>query len=168
MPDIHWTVTMVEERFVDAADTMKRLPDVRVPGHFSTWPKMLYEFADLVGQEPPPFTRVRPTAESISRMEETLDWLKWLEPADRKIIWLRAAGERWKTICWKAGLARAAAHEHWVYALCVVAARLNGRKVPTNMSKRRLIETSLATDAAKLSENDLQDTFRADRTGAWD
>ncbi|MBZ0089300.1 MAG: DUF6362 family protein, partial [Thermoanaerobaculia bacterium] len=147
------------------AGSKKRLPDVRVPGHFNTWPKMLYEFADLVGQEPPRFTRVRPTAESISRMEETLDWLKWLEPADRKIVWLRAAGERWKTICWKAGLARAAAHEHWVYALCVVAARLNGRKVPTDMSKRRLIETSLATDAAKLSENDLRDTFRADRIG---
>jgi hypothetical protein len=168
MPEIHWTVTMVEERFVDAADTMKRLPDVRVPGHFNTWPKMLYEFADLVTQAPPTFTRIRPTAEAITRMEETLDWLKWLEPADRKIVWLRASGERWKEVCWKAGLKRAAANEHWVYALCVVASRLNGKKVPTNMSKRRLIETSLATDAAKLSENGLQDTFRADRIGTWD
>lgn len=53
MPEIHWTVTMVEERFDAAADTMKRLPDVRVPGHFNTWPKMLYEFADLVGHERP-------------------------------------------------------------------------------------------------------------------
>jgi hypothetical protein len=139
---------MVEERFVDAADTMKRLPDVHVPGHFNTWPKMLYEFADLVTQAPPTFTRIRPTAEAITRMEATLEWLKWLAPADRKIVWLRASGERWKEVCWKA-----------------VASRLNGKKVPTNMSKRRLIETSLATDAAKLSENGLQDTFRADRIG---
>ncbi len=165
MPDIHWTVTMVEERFVDAADTMKRLPDVHVPGHFNTWPKMLYEFSDLVGQEPPGFTRVRPTAGAISRMEETLDWLKWLEPADRKIVWRRALGEPWKQVCFKAGLKRAAAHEHWVYALCIIAARLSGKRVPSNMSKRRFIETSLATDAAKLSENDLQDTFRTDRIG---
>lgn len=165
MTETHWTVTMVEERFVDAADTMKRLPDVRVPGYFNTWPKMLYEFADLVGQEPPRFTRVRPTAEAISRMEETLDWLKWLESVDRKIVWLRACGERWKQVCWKAKLQRAAAHEHWVYALCIVAARLNGKRPPTNMSKRRFIETSLAGDAAKLSENGLQDTFRADRIG---
>jgi hypothetical protein len=37
--------------------------------------------------------------------------------------------------------------------------------VPSKISKRRFIETSLAIDAAKLSENDLQDTFRADRIG---
>ncbi len=165
MPEIHWTVTMVEERFVDAADTMKRLPDVRVTGHFNTWPKILYEFADLVGQEPPRFTRLPPTAEAISRMEATLEWLNWLQPADRKIVWLRADGQRWKQVCWKAGLQRAAAHEHWVYALCVIAARLNGNRVPSNVSKRRFIETSLATDAAKLRANDLQDTFRADRIG---
>jgi hypothetical protein len=32
---------MIEERFVEAADVMKRLPDVCVPGHFNTWPRML-------------------------------------------------------------------------------------------------------------------------------
>lgn len=168
MRDAQWTPSMVEERFVDAADTMKRLPQVRVPGYFNTWPKVLYEFADLVGQEPPRFTRVRPTAKAISQMEEAMEWLKWLEPVDRKIVWLRASGERWKTICWKVGLARAAAHEHWVYALCVVAFRLNGRQVPRKVSRRRLIERALATDAAKLSENSLQDTFRADRIAALD
>jgi hypothetical protein len=77
--------------------------------------------------------------------------LKWLEPVDRKIVWLRAYGERWKQVCWKAKLQRAAAHEHRVNALCIVAARLNGQKALINMSKRRFIEISLATDAAKLS-----------------
>ena len=45
---------------------------------------------------------------------------------DAKIVWLRASGQRWKEICWKVGLARAAANEHWLYALCVMAHRLNG------------------------------------------
>lgn len=139
MPETQWTPSTVEERFVEAADVIKRLPEVRVPGYFNTWPKIIYEFGDLVEQEMPRFSRPRPSPAAISRMEATLDWLKWLEPIDAKIVWHRASGERWKTVCWKVGLARAAAHEHWLYALCLVAWRLNGRRLPRNVSKRRLI-----------------------------
>ena len=49
-----WTAKMVEERLVDAAQVMRRLPSVRIPGYFNTWPKMLVEFADRVGQKPEP------------------------------------------------------------------------------------------------------------------
>ena len=72
-------------------------------------------------------------------MEQTLEWFKWLEPPDTKIVWLRASGERWKTVCHEVGLARAAAHEHWVYALCVVAWRLNGRKPPGKGSRASVV-----------------------------
>ena len=50
MPDIHLTPSVIEERFIEAAEVMKRLPEVRVPGYFNTWPKMVVEFADRVGQ----------------------------------------------------------------------------------------------------------------------
>lgn len=139
MADTRWTPSVIEERFVEAADVMKRLPDVCVPGYFNTWPKVLREFADLVGQETPRLRRPPPAPDAISRMEETLDWLKWLEPIDRKIVWLRASGERWKTVCWEVGLQRAAAHEHWLYALCVITWRLNGRRVPGKRSRRHVI-----------------------------
>jgi hypothetical protein len=147
MTERRWTESMIEERFVEAADVMKRLPDVCVPGHFNTWPRMLYEFSDLVSQEPSRITRVRPNAAAISRMEETLDWLKWLDTIDRKVVWLRASGERWKTVCWKVWLHRAAAHEHWLYALCVIAWRLNGHHLPKGLSKRRFIERTIAASA---------------------
>ena len=49
-----WTAEMVEERLVDAAQVMRRLPPVRVPGYFNTWPTMVVEFADRVGQHPEP------------------------------------------------------------------------------------------------------------------
>ena len=62
-----------------------------------------------------------------------------LEPIDAKIVWLRASGTRWKEICWEAGRARAAAHEHWLYALCVIAWRLNGRAAPKGVGRRELI-----------------------------
>jgi hypothetical protein len=80
-----------------------------------------------------------PPAAAISRMEATLSWMPWLEPIDAKIAWLRASGTRWKEICWEVGLARAAAHEHWLYALCVIAWRLNGRSGLTRLGRRAAI-----------------------------
>ena len=144
MPEIKWTPSLIEERFVEAADVMKRLPEVRVPGYFSTWPKMLHEFADLVGQEAPRLRRPPPAPDAISRMEEALGWLVWLEPMDRKIVWLRASGERWKTVCWTVGLSRQTAHQHWLYALCVIALRLNGRRIPRKRSRQFVVERTRA------------------------
>jgi hypothetical protein len=129
MPEVNWTPSLIEERFIEAADVMKRLPDIRVPGYFNTWPRALREFGDLIGQEPQKLRRPPPSPDAISRMDETLSWLVWLEPSDRKLIWLRANGERWKVVCWKLGLARSAAHQRWLYGLCVIALRLNNRKI---------------------------------------
>lgn len=139
MSDIHWTPSLVEEWLAEAADVLKRLPDVRLQGYYSVWPQIAQEFADLVGQEPPRMRRPYPAPDAITRMEETLSWTIGLDPVDAKIIWLRAFGERWKMICWTVGLQRAAAHEHWVYALCVIAWRLNGRKIPGKRSRSTVI-----------------------------
>lgn len=147
MPNVNWTPSLIEERFVEAADVMKRLPNVRVPGYFNTWPKVLREFADLVGQEPVPMRRPRPSPEAISRMEETLGWLLWLEPMDAKIVWRRATGERWKAICGIVGLTRSAAHQHWIFALCVISLRLNGRRIPSKRSRQFVIERTRAAAA---------------------
>lgn len=84
--------------------------------------------------------RVLPSPAAISRMEETLIWTVGLDPVEGKIIWLRAHGKRWKTICWTVGLQRSAAHQHWLYALCVIAWRLTQRHVPKLRSKRYVIE----------------------------
>jgi len=140
MPEKQLTPSEIEARFVDAADVMKRLPGLRVPGYFNTWPTMMKEFSDLVGQEPVRMRRPPPPPDAISRMEQTLEWLRWLEPEDARIVWMRASGERWKAICWKVGLARTAANQRWVYALCVIAWRLSGARGRPEASRRRLIE----------------------------
>ena len=139
MTEFQWTPSLVEARIVEAVDVLKRLPEERMQGYYSTWPRIVPEFSDLVGQEPPRLKRPPPSPGAISRMEETLEWPKLLEPQDARILWLRAAGERWKTICWKVGLQRAAAHEHWLFGLCVLAWKLNGRQVPSKRSKRYVI-----------------------------
>ena len=162
MPDICWTPSMIEERFVEAAEVMKRLPEVRVPGYFNTWPKMVVEFADRVGQEPPRLRLPPPAPDAISRMEETLSWLAWLDPVDAKIVWLRATGERWKAVCWKVGLARSAAHQHWLYALCVIVLRLNGRKVPSKRSRQFVVVSAQTRECENWSEKCPRTLFERD------
>ncbi len=134
-----WTPSHVEERLVEAAYVLKRLPAERRRGYFNVWPRMRVEFADLVGQTPEPMRLPPPSAAAISRMEETLSWTVGLDPIDGKIVWMRAHGERWKAICWAVGMQRSAAHEHWLYALCVIAWRLDGRRLNRNHSKRHVI-----------------------------
>ena len=133
-----WTPSLVEERLSEAAFVLKRLPADRRRGYFNVWPQIVHDFADKVGQEPRPM-RVLPSPAAISRMEETLSWTVGLDPIDGKIVWMRAHGERWKAICWAVGMQRSAAHEHWLYALCVIAFRLNGRRLNRAHSKRHVI-----------------------------
>jgi hypothetical protein len=134
-----WTASLVEERLVEAADVLKRMPPVKVRGYFNTWPTIVHDFGDLVGQEPQRLKRPYPSAAAISRMEETLGWTVGLDAIDAKIVWLRAYGERWKDVCWRVGLGRTTAHEHWLYALCVIAWRQNGRRLSKNPSYRSVL-----------------------------
>jgi hypothetical protein len=140
MAEQRWTASLVEERMVEAADTLKRLPEERVRGYFSTWPTVIRDYWEAFGREDVRLRRGPPSAAAIDRMDEALAWLAWLDPAEARIVWLRASGERWKTVCWKVGLARTAAHQHWIYALCVISWRLNGRRLPHNISRRRVVE----------------------------
>ena len=135
----NWTIEIVEERLVEAAAVIRRLPPVRVPAYFNTWPQMVVEFADRVGQQPEPMRLPPPSPSAISRMEETLGWLRWLEAEHAKLVWARADRTPWKAICWQFGVARATANRRYQYGLSVIAWRLNGRKVPAKWSRRFLV-----------------------------
>ena len=149
MTKIRWTPSLVDEHLTEAADILKRMPEVKAQGYFSTWPQWTYDFGDLVGQETPLLRRPFPSAAAISRMERTLSWTVGLDPVDAKIIWLRAYGTRWKIICGKVGLARTAAHEHWLYALCVIAWQLNGNSKGENWSRQKVISLSFTDRFAR-------------------
>lgn len=116
----------VEDRLIEAAAVVRRLPSMRVPGYFNTWPKMTVEFADRVGQQPEPMRLPPPSPAAITRMEEALLWLRWLEVDDAKLVWAR-------------GVARATANRRYQYGLSVVAWRLNGRRVPGKRSMQSTI-----------------------------
>ena len=64
----------------------------------------------------------------------TLLWLRWCEPADARLLWLRANRRPWKPICWELGISRATANRRWQYGIAVIVWRLNGRRVPRKRS----------------------------------
>lgn len=147
-----WTPSLVEERLAEAAAVLRRLPAQKRQGYFNTWPDYLPEFSDLVGQAPRQTSLPPPSPSAISRMEETLPWTIGLDPIDGRIVWMRAHNAQWKAICWKVGLQRSAANERWLYALCIIAMRLNRQPVPKNRSRRYVIER-------------MRDVFAADKWG---
>jgi hypothetical protein len=144
-----WTPKLVELRLAEAASVLKRLPEDRRLGYFNTWPQYRHDFADLVEQEPRETSMPPPSPTAISRMEAALEWTFGLEPIEGAIIWMRARNVPWKTICWKVGLQRSAAHENWMYGLCMIALTLNQQRFNRKLSKRRIIELANASKATR-------------------
>ena len=67
-----------------------------------------------------------PLPEQINEMEEVLfTWLKWLEPDERRLVWLRAERVRWKVICHRFRVGRTKAWEMYGAALGKILAKLN-------------------------------------------
>jgi hypothetical protein len=146
MDEIKLTPTEVDNRIAAGADVLGRLPNVTIQGYASTWPPVVREYWESYGMAEVVLRRPPPSAAAIDRMDQALGWLRWLDPVDARIVWHRANGDRWKVVCWKVGMARSAVHQHWMYALCVIAWRLNGRNVPRNISKPALIARTRAAE----------------------
>ena len=114
----------VEDRIHDAARTLRRLPEERVQGYFSTWPKIKRDEMEILQMEKEPM-RIRPSTDDITEMEEVLFvWLRWLEVDERKLVWKRAERVRWKLICNQLGVGRTKAWEMYKCALGKIAARI--------------------------------------------
>ena len=79
---------------------------------------------EIAAMEPEPM-RVPPSPAAITRLEQTFDWVLWIETAERKLIWSRAARVPWKQISGELGCDRTTAWRRWQLALTKIAARLN-------------------------------------------
>ena len=120
----HWTKKDVEEHFEEAVYTLKKLPDFKVPGYFSTWPEIERTREEKLREMKFP-AKVHATSAQVTRLEQTFDWMMWITEAERKLIWKRANRTRWKTICWELGCDRTTAWRKWSIGLEKIAARLN-------------------------------------------
>lgn len=88
----------VMDRFVEAADCLRRLPGGYKKAKLTSWPDVVQSTAEAYGYNP---VRSRPGAPSpaaISRMDECLLWLFDLTAEERKIIWARACKISWRRL----------------------------------------------------------------------
>lgn len=126
-----WTPKLVGERLEEAADVLARLPEERARGLYDPWPRLVVE----------PSRWVHPAAaapEAIDRMDEALGWLCWLDPDERRLVWLRAEGLPWKWITRRLGVGRTTAWQRWTMALLKIAVRLNAADEQKRPNKKAL------------------------------
>lgn len=95
-----WTLPDIRYRLTEAADTLRRLPmpqrgrplEIR-----AAWPDVVYEWS-AYGYTPSQLRAAVPSAIEITRLDETLQWLHWLNRDQRMILWARANGWTWRKI----------------------------------------------------------------------
>ena len=101
----------IEDRFEEAALTLRRLPNPPGSGprgYGGSWPEYVQEAKHAYGYGEARM-RVVPSAADIQKMEDCIAWLHLLDPEDARIVWLRAEGVRWRQVCYRAGVVRSTA-----------------------------------------------------------
>jgi hypothetical protein len=114
----------VAEHFEEAFRTLRRLPPVKAQGFSNAWPDFVRSAKEIAAMEPEPM-RVWPSPSAITRLEQTFDWVLWIDEPERRLIWSRAARVPWKQITFELGVDRSTAWRRWQLALTKIAARLN-------------------------------------------
>jgi hypothetical protein len=67
----HWTKEDVKDHFEEAVYTLKKLPDFKVPGYFSTWPEIEYTPQERMKQMKFP-AKLHATPEQVTRLAYNL------------------------------------------------------------------------------------------------
>ena len=78
-----WTRDLVEERIIEAAAVLRRLPGPRSQGYFGTWPEIQRTAKEIAEGMPRPMRLPPPSTAAITRMEEAITWNRFLEPRRR-------------------------------------------------------------------------------------
>lgn len=123
-----WSAELVEKRFEEAFITLKKLPPVMTQGYYNLWPDIKYSKIELLMQKPGPI-RLKALPEDISKLEETMQWIVWVDIPERKLIWQRAARVPWKVICWETNRGRTTLWTQHKNALEQIAQRLDGMDI---------------------------------------
>lgn len=118
-----WTAEQVAQRFEECVATLRKLPEERSLGYVSYWPEIKYDQRELARQEAQPI-RLRATPDQITRMEETMSWVSWINHGERKLVWLRAYRTPWRAISRETGFPRTSAQRYWRGALIKIAEQL--------------------------------------------
>ncbi len=133
-----WTVEDIAARFDEAFDVLSVLPNPKSLGYAKRWPITLYLPRELERQTPAAM-RIAATPQQITRMEETLTWITWVEPDVRHLIWLRAEALPWRTIACRRGLPKTTAERYWRRGLQVIADKLTAMQYVSHTEDALLV-----------------------------
>ena len=131
-----WTVEDVRARIVEAMDTLRRLKfphngappiDLR-----SSHPEPLDEWS-AYGWTDEETRPAPPSPQAISRLDETLPWLLWIEwPRQRSAVCLRARGWPWRRIGRAIGYSHEGARQIEAEGIFQILERLNDGNFPVD------------------------------------
>ncbi|MBF0263522.1 MAG: hypothetical protein HQL97_16985, partial [Magnetococcales bacterium] len=135
-----WTQKMVAEQLEEAVTTLQRLPmpGSKPAGYGTSWPPVIREFCEAYGWNEAEFRTPHPLPEAITRMDNSLEWLRWLAPEEIKLVWLRAERRPWKEIARHFGVGRTTAWSRWMAVLLQIATTLNAHK--NNLNEKKVFE----------------------------
>ena len=122
-----WCVEMVAARLEEAAETLNRLPmtGLKPREYGDAWPTVIHDAMDAYGWDEAVVRLGPPSAEAITRMDEVMDWLRWMGPDQVRLVWLRAGRVPWRMIGVRYRVSINTVRSMWVSALATVAANLN-------------------------------------------
>ena len=131
-----WDRDSVRQWLVQAAETLKRLPD-HERRHLSRlrtcWPQVARDSLPDKGDGDPRgrYRRQRPalaaaSPEAIDNLDIVMGWFGWLPPARQRLVWARACGISAAALCRRVGCHRITITRGENRALDGIVARLNG------------------------------------------
>jgi hypothetical protein len=124
MKTIQLSTNAVAERLKEAAETLKRLPDEKKYQMKSNWPDTIPVWGDY-GDKNTKSRLIPLSPEAIDRMDETLYWLRWLDPGETKIAWAVACGVNRKVIGASLGVHRTTIWREWKAVIRKLTAIIN-------------------------------------------
>ena len=95
-PDLENT----KRRLVEAADALRRLSmnGLKPSRLRSQWPDVIHCIEEAYGWTSGPMRPPRPSPGEITRMDEAIGWLLWLNVDERKVVWARSMRLSWRRI----------------------------------------------------------------------
>ncbi len=128
MNESKWTPKLVAARLEEAAEVMKRLPMSSPRQCQSSWPPIVQQFWEAYGWNDAEVRLGPPLPDAISRMDEALQWLRWLDQEETKLVWLRAERVQWKVLMRRFGGCRTTIWSRWTSALLQISTRLKSQE----------------------------------------
>ena len=92
------TVSTLEQRLLEAAQSVCRLPPHLPASLLDSWPHAVSNtYKGYVRTQHHPLT-LPLDSQALQEMNETLGWLKRVREEDQRIVWMRSLGLQWRVI----------------------------------------------------------------------